>query len=84
MVVHATSGNLNNRIGVPLTLLAIPFSAEIAVLEAGTNMPGEVATLREIMDPDISVVTSVSEEHLEGLGGSVQDTGPRRLSHRGR
>lgn len=66
--VHATTGNLNNRIGVPLTMLSIPREAEIAVIEAGTNMPGEVAILRAIIDPDISVVTSVAEEHLEGLG----------------
>ena len=66
--VHATIGNLNNRIGVPLTLLSIPQEAEIAVIEAGTNLPGEVAILRAIIDPDISVVTSVAEEHLEGLG----------------
>lgn len=68
MKVHATTGNLNNRIGVPLTILAIPSECEIAVVEAGTNIPGEVATLREITDPDISVVTSIGEEHLEGLG----------------
>ena len=68
MKVHATTGNLNNRIGVPLTLLAIPSDCEIAVVEAGTNIPGEVAILREIIDPDISVVTSIGEEHLEGLG----------------
>ena len=68
MTVHATTGNLNNRIGVPLTLLAIPADCEIAVVEAGTNLPGEVATLRAIIDPDISVVTSIGEEHLEGLG----------------
>jgi len=68
MNVHATTGNLNNRIGVPKTLLNIPPSAEIAVIEAGTNIPGEVAILRHIIDPDISVVTSIGEEHLEGLG----------------
>ena len=68
MQVHATSGNLNNRIGVPLTLLAIPQTSEIAVVEAGTNLPGEVGMLRAMIDPDISVVTSVGEEHLEGLG----------------
>jgi UDP-N-acetylmuramoyl-tripeptide--D-alanyl-D-alanine ligase len=68
MKVHATTGNLNNRIGVPLTLLAIPGDCEIAVVEGGTNLPGEVAMLREIADPDISVVTSIGEEHLEGLG----------------
>ena len=48
--VHATTGNLNNRIGVPLTLLSIPRSAEIAVVEAGTNIPGEVGILRAIID----------------------------------
>ena len=68
MEVHATTGNLNNRIGVPLTLLAIPEESEIAVVEAGTNLPGEIAILRAIIDPDISVVTSIGEEHLEGLG----------------
>jgi UDP-N-acetylmuramoyl-tripeptide--D-alanyl-D-alanine ligase len=68
MKVHATTGNLNNRIGVPLTLLSILPETEIAVVEAGTNIPGEVAILRAIMDPDISVVTSIGEEHLEGLG----------------
>src|SRR5204863_4313064 len=66
--VHATTGNLNNRIGVPLTLLAIPSEAEVAVVEIGTNIPGEVAILRDIVEPDVAVVTSVAEEHLEGLG----------------
>lgn len=66
--VHATRGNLNNHIGVPLTLLAIPDDAEIAVVEIGTNHPGEVGALRALAEPDIAVVTSVGEEHLEGLG----------------
>jgi UDP-N-acetylmuramoyl-tripeptide--D-alanyl-D-alanine ligase len=66
--VHATSGNLNNRVGVPLTLLAIPPDAELAVVELGTNIPGEVGILRDITKPDFAVVTSVAEEHLEGLG----------------
>lgn len=66
--VHATTGNLNNRVGVPLTLLAIPTDAEIAVVELGTNIPGEVAMLRAIAEAQIAVVTSVAEEHLEGLG----------------
>ena len=67
-LVHATTGNLNNRIGVPATLLAIPAGAELAVVELGTSLPGEVAILREIARPDIAVVTCVAEEHLEGLG----------------
>ena len=66
--VHATTGNLNNRIGVPLTLLALDDAADVAVIEAGTNLPGEIALLRDIMVPDLTVVTTVQEEHLEGLG----------------
>jgi UDP-N-acetylmuramoyl-tripeptide--D-alanyl-D-alanine ligase len=66
--VHATTGNLNNLIGVPLTLLAMPDSADVAVVEMGTNMPGEVPRLRAIVEPNITVVTSIAEEHLEGLG----------------
>jgi len=66
--VHATQGNLNNQIGVPLTLLAIPGDAEIAVVEMGTSLPGEIALLRAIAEPDISVLTSVAEAHLELLG----------------
>jgi UDP-N-acetylmuramoyl-tripeptide--D-alanyl-D-alanine ligase len=68
LVVHATAGNLNNLIGVPLTLLAIPSDAEVAVVEVGTNTPGEIAALRAIVEPDVAVMTSIGEEHLEGLG----------------
>ncbi|MBX3133248.1 MAG: UDP-N-acetylmuramoyl-tripeptide--D-alanyl-D-alanine ligase [Gemmatimonadaceae bacterium] len=66
--VHATTGNLNNRIGVPLTLLALPDDADLAVVEAGTNEPGEIAALRAIIRPDVAVITTVQEEHLEGFG----------------
>ena len=66
--VYATRGNLNNHIGVPLTLLAIPDDADVAVVEIGTNHPGEVATLRALVEPDVAIVTSIGEEHLEGLG----------------
>ena len=66
--VHATTGNLNNRIGVPISLLSLQPEAEIAVIELGTSLPGEVAILREIAEPDIALVTSIAEEHLEGLG----------------
>jgi UDP-N-acetylmuramoyl-tripeptide--D-alanyl-D-alanine ligase len=65
---HATQGNLNNLVGVPLTLLAIPDDADVAVVEMGTNQPGEVPRLRAIVEPDVTVVTSIAEEHLEGLG----------------
>ena len=66
--VHATTGHLNNLVGVPLTLLAIPDKADVAIIELGTNQPGEVATLRDIVQPSIAVLTSIGEEHLEGLG----------------
>ena len=65
---HATQGNLNNLVGVPLTLLALPDHADVAVVEMGTNQPGEVRRLRAIVEPNITVVTSIAEEHLEGLG----------------
>lgn len=66
--VHATEGNLNNRVGVPLTIFALPDRSDLAVLELGTNTPGEVGILRRIAEPEIAVITSVAEEHLEGLG----------------
>ena len=66
--VHATTGNLNNLVGVPLTLLALPDEAEIAVVEMGTNVPGEIPALRAIAEPDITIITCIAEEHLEGLG----------------
>ena len=66
--VYATRGNLNNHVGVPLTLLGIPDDADVAVVEIGTNHPGEVATLRALVEPDVAVVTSIGEEHLEGFG----------------
>ena len=68
LTVHASTGNFNNRVGVPLTLLALPDEADVAVVEMGTNLPGEIATLRAIGEPDVAVVTSIGEEHLEGLG----------------
>jgi UDP-N-acetylmuramoyl-tripeptide--D-alanyl-D-alanine ligase len=68
LTVHATTGNFNNLIGVPLTLLALPDEADVAVIEMGINVPGEMARLRGIVEADMVVMTSVSEEHLEGLG----------------
>jgi UDP-N-acetylmuramoyl-tripeptide--D-alanyl-D-alanine ligase len=65
--VHATQGNLNNQVGVPLTLLAAPEDAEVLVVEMGTNEPGEIEILTAIVLPDAAVVTSIGEEHLEKL-----------------
>jgi UDP-N-acetylmuramoyl-tripeptide--D-alanyl-D-alanine ligase len=66
--VHATSGNFNNLVGAPLTLLAAPDDAEVIVAEIGTNAPGEIAQLAAIVEPDAAVITGISAEHLEGLG----------------
>jgi UDP-N-acetylmuramoyl-tripeptide--D-alanyl-D-alanine ligase len=65
--VLATTGNLNNRVGVPLTLLRLEASHELAVIEMGTSEPGEIARLFEIARPDVSVVVQVAEAHTEGL-----------------
>jgi len=67
-VVHATRGNLNNHLGVPLSVLATPADAAFAVIEVGTNHPGEVAALAPCVGPHIAVVTSIGPEHLEGFG----------------
>ncbi len=66
--VHATEANLNNRIGLPRTLLATPIDVDAVVLEAGTSEPGEIAALAEIAHPDVAVITTVGEAHLEKLG----------------
>lgn len=66
--VHATTANFNNLVGVPLTLLSIPATCDVAVVEVGTNAHGEIARLRAIVEPDMAVLTSIGEEHLEGLG----------------
>ena len=65
--VLSTSGNLNNHIGVPLTLLSLK-NEEVAVIEMGANHPGEIAQLAEIAAPDMGLITNVGKAHLEGFG----------------
>jgi UDP-N-acetylmuramoyl-tripeptide--D-alanyl-D-alanine ligase len=77
--VHATRGNLNNRVGVPLTLLSAPVDTQVVVAEMGTNLPGEIALLTEMARPEVGVVTTVGEGHLEGLG-SVEGVMREKLS----
>jgi UDP-N-acetylmuramoyl-tripeptide--D-alanyl-D-alanine ligase len=68
--VVATEGNLNNQIGVALTLTRVdPKTHRFAVLEAGISAPGEMATLAAMIDPDMVIVTLVGPAHLSGLGG---------------
>jgi UDP-N-acetylmuramoyl-tripeptide--D-alanyl-D-alanine ligase len=66
--VHATAANLNNEIGVPLTILAAPDDTEALVVEAGASVPGEIGRLRAIIEPTIAVITNVGYAHVEGFG----------------
>ncbi|WP_319524162.1 UDP-N-acetylmuramoyl-tripeptide--D-alanyl-D-alanine ligase [uncultured Desulfosarcina sp.] len=63
-----TQGNLNNHIGLPLTLLRRAPQHEAAVVELGMNHPGEITRLGEICQPDVGIITNVAPAHLEGLG----------------
>ncbi len=65
---HATRENLNNLVGVPLTILEAPDDTEALVVECGASVPGELARLRELVEPTIGVVTNVSAAHLSGFG----------------
>ncbi|MGE5427743.1 MAG: UDP-N-acetylmuramoyl-tripeptide--D-alanyl-D-alanine ligase [Methylococcaceae bacterium] len=66
--IHFTQGNLNNHIGVPLTLLSMTSQTEMAIIEMGANHPGEIELLCEIADPDYGLVTNMGKAHLEGFG----------------
>ena len=63
--VHATSGNYNNDLGLPLTILNCPRDADFLVLEMGTNHPGEIAHLVGIARPDVGVISSIGTAHIE-------------------
>jgi UDP-N-acetylmuramoyl-tripeptide--D-alanyl-D-alanine ligase len=65
----ATHGNLNNHIGVPLSLLAVPADCEIAIIEMGANHQKEIASYCEYAMPDYGVITNIGKAHLEGFGG---------------
>jgi len=68
--VHATPGNLNNHIGVPLTLLNAPQNPDFVVVEMGANHQGEIAELSNIALPTCGYITNIGLAHLEGFGGA--------------
>lgn len=67
--VKATEGNLNNHIGVPLTLLSFNTTHEIGIVEMGANHQGEIKALCEIAEPNYGYITNFGKAHLEGFGG---------------
>jgi len=69
---YRTRENLNNLVGVPLSILEAPADVEALVLEAGASVPGEIARAREIIEPSIAVITNVAAGHLEGFGSGEQ------------
>src|SRR5699024_7190483 len=66
--VEKTQGNLNNELGMPLTILTTDIETEILILEMGMDSAGDIHYLSDIANPDIAVITSVGESHLEKLG----------------
>ncbi len=67
--VHFTQDNLNNHIGVPLTLLQINREHELVIIEMGANHPFEIKELCAIAEPDMGIITNIGKAHLEGFGG---------------
>jgi UDP-N-acetylmuramoyl-tripeptide--D-alanyl-D-alanine ligase len=71
--VHATRGNLNNRVGVPAVVLGLEAAHRFAVVEVGMSLRGEIAALAAVLDPDVAVLTNVGLAHASGVGGTRQD-----------
>ncbi len=66
---HATKGNLNNHIGIPITLLEMPLDTEIAIIEMGANHQNEIAQYCKYTEPTHGIITNIGKAHLEGFGG---------------
>jgi UDP-N-acetylmuramoyl-tripeptide--D-alanyl-D-alanine ligase len=70
---HATTGNLNNRVGLPAVALAVETRHRFVVLEAGMSVPGEIGALAAVAQPDVAVITNVALAHAGGVGGTLDD-----------
>lgn len=68
--IHFTQGNLNNQIGVPLTILSAPKGTEMMIIEMGANHIGEISTLCQIARPDYGIITNIGTAHIEGFGSA--------------
>lgn len=77
-----TKGNLNNHIGVPLTLLSIRDTDEIAIVEMGANHPGEIEFLCNIARPDFGLITNVGKAHIEGFGSEAEIVHTKKALYR--
>lgn len=66
--IHYTKGNLNNHIGVPLTILSAPRDTQIMIIEMGANHIGEIRSLCQIAKPDFGIITNIGTAHIEGFG----------------
>jgi UDP-N-acetylmuramoyl-tripeptide--D-alanyl-D-alanine ligase len=81
--VHATQGNFNNQIGLPLTLLSLPQSAEFIVLEMGANKIGDIEYLCSVARPNISVINNIQSAHIEGFGSLERTAAAKAEIYRG-
>ncbi len=79
---YCTQGNLNNHIGVPLTLLSIKKDAEIAIVEMGANHPGEIDDLCKIAEPNYGLITNIGIAHIEGFGSKENIINTKKALYR--
>lgn len=77
-----TRGNLNNHIGVPLTLLSIKPADEMAVVEMGANHPGEIGQLCELSQPGYGIITNIGKAHIEGFGSAEEIVRTKKALYR--